>query len=115
MIKKLQDWIEGILEDDALPEEISSILFNVVENGKFKYLELKGFEGSIDLNKITYFPLEAQFFCCKDFLYVEDKLFLFRIKNSIEEAFSSVTLCFLLKNKKIYLRYNQQINYLFTV
>lgn len=115
MIKKLQDWIEGIFEDDAIPEEITTIVFNIVENGKFKYLELKGYEGCIDANKISFFPLEAQFFCCKDLLINEDNLFLYRIKTSIEEAFSSATLEYLLKNRKVYLKYNQNINYLFTV
>lgn len=115
MVDRLISWLEGLLEDDPIPNEIDIIVFNIRENGKYKYLELIGYEHCISENQIAYYPLEAQHFICKEIAKFDDEKFIFESKYLIEECFKSKILKFQLKNKKIYLKNNREINFLFKV
>lgn len=115
MVKQLEFWLEGIIEDDPIPEEIDILLFKVHKNGLYKYLELNGYEKEINNNSVTYYPLEAQFFNCKELAQLGDNLFYIRAKNIIEEAFSSSVLQQQLKGRKIFFQYGDRIDFLFRV
>ena len=115
MVEKLTFWLLSIFEDDPLPDEINVLLFNVKTNGKYKYLEVKGYENFICDNSNSFFPLEAQFFDCLELAKLDDKKFYLRSKYIIEEAFSNNELKYILKKIKIYIRMNNSLEYLFTV
>lgn len=115
MVKKLTYWLESIFEDDPLPPEIHILLFNTVCNGNYKYLTIKGYEKEINLNAITFMPLENQFFDCLELAKLHEEVFCYRAKVIIEEAFDSKTLQNELKNVKIYFAFNNRVEYLFSV
>lgn len=115
MVKQLEFWLEGIIEDDPIPDEIDIVLFKVNINGLYKYLELKGYEKEISNNTVPYNPLEAQFFNCKELASLSDKVFYIRAKNIIEEAFSSSVLQQQLKGRRVFFQYGDKIEFLFRV
>lgn len=115
MVDRFISWLEGILEDDPLPEEIDILVFNIRQNGKYKYIELIGYENHISENQIAYYPLEAQHFICNEMAKFDDEKFIFECKYLIEECFVSNILKYQLKNKKIYLKNNNKIDYLLKV
>lgn len=115
MVENFKLWLEGLLEDDPVPEEIDILLFNIKSNGEYKFIELIGYENQINSNAITYYPLESQFYWNHALAKQDNKTFIFEVKYIIEEAFASLILKTQLKNKKIYLKCNNEINYLFKV
>jgi len=66
-------WLKGLIEDDPIPFEIKSLVFFVNKNYEI------GFSGSEEENiKVVeyyfYFPLEAEYFYCKDlYKYIYSK------------------------------------------
>ena len=115
MVKKFTFWLEGLIEDDPLPAEITHILFNSRHNGNYKYIELLGYEKEINQNALAYYPLEAQLFFCNEIAKLNDNGFEYEVKYLIEECFSSRILKNQFKNKKIYFKYKEKINFLFKV
>lgn len=115
MVKLFTSWLEGVVEDDPLFEEIDIIVFNTRFNGKYKYLELKGYEKYIFDNAIAFSPLEAQFFDCADLSKMNESKFCFNAKYLIEESFSSDNLKREFNNRKIYFKYKQKLEYLFDI
>ena len=105
MINKLIFWLEGITEDTPLTDEIDIIVFKINVNGNYKFLELIGLEKQTNLNQMLFSPLEAQFFNIKQLFCKDENVFLYRIKNIIEEAFSSEILKQQFYKRKIYLLY----------
>ena len=114
MTQKLAFWLESIVEDDPLPDEVDVIVFKLNANGNYKYLELLGLENELNLNKETFRPLEAQFFDLKEILTKDERVFVYRLKTIIDEAFSSLVLKQQYKNRKIYL-YVNTFEFLFEV
>jgi len=106
MTDKLAFWLEGIVEDDPLPDEINIIVFKLNFNGNYKYLEVIGLENELNLNGETYRPLEAQFFSLKDIMQKKDATLIFLLKTAIDDAFSSPILKQQYKKRKIYLYIN---------
>lgn len=115
MVKLFTSWLEGLVEDAPLLEEIDIVVFNTRFNGEYKYLELKGYEKYISGNAITFSPLEAQFFNCAKLSKMKEFEFCFNAKYLIEEAFSSSLLKREFNNRKIYFKYKQKIEYLFDI
>ena len=115
MVKIFQDWLMQIVEDDPLPDEIDHVLFSIKQNGKYKFVYIKGYEKKIDVNAIAYFPLEAQFFKCRELAVLDENIIFERVKYLIDESFSSLILKQQIKNKKIYLEFKNNFEYLFKV
>lgn len=115
MVKKFTFWLESIVEDDPLPDEVDIIVFKVNSNGKYKYLEMLGMEKEVNLNKETFRPLEAQFFSLKPILNSNYEVFEYRIKSLIEDSFDSKIIKQQYKNKKIYLYFNDRLQFLFEI
>lgn len=115
MVKRFAFWLEGIVEDDPIPVEITHILFNTKQNGKYKYIELIGYENDINENDLTYFPLEAQFFFCNELAKLKENEFEYQCKYLIEESFDNIFLKKQFKNKKIYFKFKDKIQFLFKV
>lgn len=114
MIKAFTFWLEGLIEDDPLPDEIDVIVFKINFNGKYKYLSLLGLEKQPNFNQVPYMPLEAQGFIINDLLKASEKVLLYKIKELIDEAFSSQVLKQQFKNRKIYLFY-KTLEFLFKI
>ena len=115
MVNKFTFWLESIVEDDPLPDEINSILFKVDKNGGYKFIKLLGYSGVPNVNKIAYFPLEAQFFLDHTLAKQPTDKFLFNAKYIIEECFNSLILKKQFKGKKIYFQFNNVVEYLFKI
>lgn len=115
MLEKFIFWVESIFEDDPLPDEISIIVFNTIKNGKYKYLELRGYEKPLSFNNIFFRPLEAECFYCNDLARLKDDLFKVRVKWLIEECFVSKMLKYELKNVEIYFNFDENLEFLFVV
>ena len=115
MAIEFRHWLEGIFEDDPLPDEIKILLFNVCVNNVYRYVEVMGFEKEINFNSIVYYPLEAQFFWNHRLAKYNKEKFYFEIKYMIEEAFVSQNLKKELLNRKIYLKNYTEIEFLFKV
>ena len=62
MVNEFIFWLEGIVEDDPLPEEVNVIIFKTNFNGEYKYIELLGYEQEVNENSLSYRTLEMQFF-----------------------------------------------------
>ena len=114
MVKKFAFWLEGIVEDTPLPDEVDIIVFKVDSNGNYKYLQMLGFEKQIDLNKVNFRPLEAEFFNVMEFFTNNEKLFQYRIKNMIDDAFGGAAIKQQFIGRKIFL-YNKNVEFLFDV
>lgn len=114
MVVKFTSWLEGLIEDDPLPYEINIIVFNIRQNGRYRYLECIGYEQEINQNSVAYYPLEAQCFLCHELAKLDDRIW-FECEYIIEESFSSKILKQQFKNKKIYLKYKEKIKFLFKV
>ena len=114
MVSRFTFWLEGIVEDDPLPTEIKNIVFDVKHNGKYKYLEMQGFEKKISPNAIFYRPLEAEFFALKELSQDGENLFEYKVKTLIDEAFFSPILKQQFAGRKIYLL-NRNLQFLFIV
>lgn len=114
MIAKFAFWLESIVEDDPLPDEINIIVFKINSNGKYRCIELLGLENELNLNKVTFRPLEAQFFGINSFLNKPQNVFLYAVKDMIDEAFFSPILKQQYKGRKIYL-YDKDFEFLFEV
>jgi len=107
-------WLESIVEDDPLPEEIDVILFKTNFNGKYKYLELLGYQTQINENSLSYRTPEMQFFKSKELAKLNDITFYNRCKYLIEECFSSGILKQQFSGKKIYFHF-KNIEFLFKI
>lgn len=59
--EKLLYWIESILEDDPLPDEIKFVYFCIVMDKSSFHLEMRGSELK-NTKYFEYWPLEAQYF-----------------------------------------------------
>lgn len=114
MTQELAFWIEGIVEDDPLGDEIKNIVFNIIGNN-YKHLEMLGYEGEPCENALVYRPLEAQFFNCNKLLKFSDEIFFNKIEYYIQEAFGSDILKQQFKNRKIYLKFKNNLKLLFVV
>ena len=114
MIKKFSFWLESIVEDEPIPNEINIIVFKLNQNGKYYFLELFGLEKQLNINKMAYRPLEAQFFCLKDLFLTNNSVMLYKLKNLIDTAFENCFLKEQFKNKKIYFFY-KNFEFLFCV
>ena len=60
-------------------------------------------------------PLEAEYFNLLEFSKLGNKVFVYKVKNMIDEAFSSEDLKHQYRKRKIYLYYNNNLEYLFTI
>jgi len=114
MVNRFTFWLEGIVEDDPLPTEIKNIVFVVKHNGKYKYLEMQGYEKEISPNAIFYRPLEAEFFSLKELSLDGENLFEYKVKTLIDEAFFSPSLKQQFAGRKIYFL-NRNLQFLFIV
>lgn len=105
MIEDFISWLEGIVEDDPIPYEIKHICFIYTCYDKSFSLEVGGTELKPNLNNIfDYYPLEAQFFNCKQLNSIQNKEHYIKlIKYIIDESFSSDFLRQQYKSKHIYL------------
>lgn len=115
MIKAFAFWLESIVEDDPLPDEVENIMFLVKENGEFKYLEFRGYEKGLNINSIFFRPLEAEFFSIMGLYHKNQKVFLNRLKLIIDEVFFNEELKIQFKNRNIYLMQEDILEYLFTI
>lgn len=115
MVEQFVFWLLGIIEDDPLPDEVKCILFNTRINGNYKYIELKGYEKEPNINAVAFSPLEAQFFYSFTLAKMQNENFVYNAKYIINEAFSNKELKYIFKKCKIYFKYLNNINYLFTV
>ncbi|MBE7075275.1 MAG: hypothetical protein E7376_04785 [Clostridiales bacterium] len=115
MVKQFTFWLEGLVEDDPLPDEIKIIVFNIRINGVYKYIELIGYEKEININSNVYYPLEAQFFSNLSLAKSSFHAFYNTVKYLIDESFSSAILKQSFKNRKIYLKFQEKAELLFNV
>ena len=115
MVEKFVFWLSSIIEDDPIPSEIKNIVFNVVKNGEYKYLQLIGYEKYISNNSMCFMPLEAYYFDCKELAKLSDENFYLKSKYIIEEAFSNIILKNEFKNLNIYIKFNNKLELLFNV
>ena len=115
MIDKFIFWLEGIVEDDPLLDEVKNIVFWVCANGKYKYLELRGYEQPFTISSHFFRPLEAEFFDISKLFHSDSKVFSYRLKNMIEDAFFSNILKQQYHKRKIYLWYDNTLTFLFKV
>ncbi len=104
-----------MVEDTPIPEEVNCILFVVTANGEYKSVQMLGYEERVDLSKIAFNPLEAEFVFLHDFAKKESAQFEYNLKLLIEESFCANTLKKEFKNKKIYYMYKNKIMFLFKV
>ncbi|MBO7527398.1 MAG: hypothetical protein J6T74_05810 [Clostridia bacterium] len=115
MVEEFEFWINSIMQDYPPPEELNSMLFILKQQKSFAYLEISFYEGIPSFNKLAYRVLESEFFT-HDYLKVINKLVLLnRVKNMIEDVLTRNEFKIYLKNKKIYLLFNEKIEYLFTI
>lgn len=114
MVSQMTLWIEGIVEDDPLPDEVDVILFKTKFNGNYKFLEMLGFEKCVNENAFLYRTLEMQFFKSKELASLSDAVFYNRCKYLIDEAFSSEILQYAFKGRKIFFEF-KQLEFLFVV
>lgn len=114
MVSEISFWLESIVEDDPLPDEIELILFKTNFNGEYKYLELLGYEKEINENALPFRTLEMQFFKSKDLEKLKDITFYNRCKYLIEECFESEILKHEYRGRKIYF-YFKKLEFLFVV
>ena len=101
-------WINGILEDDPIPYEITSLVFFINKNFEI------GFSGSEseNINKVDYgfyFPLESEYFFSID-LYSYISLMKDKEKQSIE-LLKKILLK--LKNDNYFKKFNFFYGFLF--
>ncbi|MBE7082289.1 MAG: hypothetical protein E7378_01230 [Clostridiales bacterium] len=115
MVKQFTFWLEGIFEDDPLPDEIDTLVFNVRHNGAYKYVELKGYEKKFIANANFYYPLEAQFFGNKQLAKQSEGLFEYNVKLCIEECFASANLKQQCHNRNVYFSNGDKLEFLFKV
>jgi len=115
MVNSLKFWLASIIEDDPLPDEIKTIVFNVGDNGKFLTLSMFGYETILNINKMPYNPLEAQFFFDKNSSKLPIQKYLIRLKNSLDECFIDKQLYNGFYKRKIYIRYKGEETFLFEV
>ncbi len=113
MIDKFTFWLEGIVEDDPLLDEVKNIVFWVSTNGKYKYLELRGYEEPLTISSLFFRPLEAEFFDISKLFHSDSKVFSYRLKSMIEEAFLSGILKQQYHKRKIYLWHENSLTFLF--
>ena len=114
MVANFTSWLEKLFEDYPMPDEMQSILFET-HVGAYNYVELKAYEREPNINAICYYPIEAQFYHDNSLAKMNEKQFINRLYYLIEECFSNEFLNWHLKNKKIYLKYKNNIKYLFNV
>ena len=115
MVNKFIFWIKSILEEFPMPDEIKYVVFNVKFAGKYKFLELKGYEQYPNENDNCFIPLEAQFFNCKELAKMKEKQFIYNLKYLIEECFSDEFIAFVLKGRSIFLYFNNKLELLFKI
>lgn len=113
MVEKFIFWLKSVFEETPLPDEIKNIVFKVNHAGKFKFVELRGYEQYPNENADCYRPLEAQYLNLKELAKMEEKLFIYNLKNLIEECFSDKLISFILKGKNIFLNFNNKLELLF--
>lgn len=113
MVEKFIFWIRSIFEETPLPDEIKNVVFKVNYAGKYKFIELLGYEENSNLNINCYRPLEAQFFNCKELAIMEENAFIYNLKYLIEECFSDEFISFILKGKNVFLYFKNNFNFLF--
>lgn len=115
MIDTFIFWLNSIVEDSPIPDEVENIVFVVKENGDYRYLELRGYEETININSIFFRPLEAEFFTLTNLYHKGANVFIYKLKSMIDEAFFADGLKWQFKNRKIYLLYNDKLEYLFSI
>lgn len=113
MVKCFAFWLESIVEDDPLPDEITTIIFKVNQKNKFAFIEMLALEGKPNISSQVFCPLEAQFFNVSKIYSSNKDVFFLRIKTLIEDAFDNKNIKIQYKNKKIYLYYNNLATFLF--
>ena len=113
MVKKFIFWLNSIFEASPLPDEIKYIVFKVNFAGKFKFVEMFGYELFPNENLDCFRHLEAQYFNCTELAKMEDNKFLFNLKYLIEECLSDEVISFILKGKSIFLYFNNKLELLF--
>lgn len=114
MVKEFAFWLESIVEDDPLADEVDVIVFKVNQNGGYYYLEMFGFEKEPNFCKESFRPLEAQHFNITKLKNINETLFEFRIKTMIDEAFNSQILKREFFKRQIFLWFNK-LEFLFLV
>ena len=115
MVNKFIFWLKSIFENTPLPDEIKYIVFKVNFAGKFKFVELIGYEQYPNVNANCYLPLEAQYFNCTNLAKMEENLFVYNLKNIIEECCSDNFISFNLKGKTIFLLFKNKMELIFKV
>lgn len=113
MVEKFIFWLKSVFEEMPLPDEIKHIVFKVNYAGKFKFVELNGYEQYPNDNIDFFRPLEAQYFNCNELAKMEDNLFEYNLKYLIEECFSNKLIAFILKGRTIFLHFNNKLELLF--
>ena len=113
MVNKFIFWLECIFEETPLPDEIKNIVFKVNFSGKYKFVELNGYELYPYENADCFRPLEAQFFNCNELAKLDDDVFIYQIKYIVEECLIDENISFILKGKKVFLYFNNNLEFLF--
>lgn len=104
MIEDLRFWLEQIVEDDPIPYEIKHIIFYYVCDNAITLCMGGTEQKPTQNNMFDYFPLEAQYFNCKELNTIKDEDYFQRLlKSSLDECFSSGYLKNQFKDKKIYI------------
>ena len=113
MVERFIFWLKAINFFEPMPDEIKCLLFVVIKNGKYAYLELRGFEKIPGENDSYYRPQEAEFFYSKELTNIDERLLIHRVKYLISEAFSDEVIKQIYRKEKVYLKYDNIIEYLF--
>ncbi len=104
MTEDLKFWLEQIVEDDPIPYEIKYIIFSYTFDGVITLCMGGTEQKPTQNNMFDFFPLEAQFFDCKELARINDRSFFERLfENSLDECFCDKYLKNQFKGKKIYL------------
>lgn len=115
MVEQFIFWLIGLVEDDPIPDEIKCILFETKINGKYKYIQLKGYEDEPNVNSLAFCPLEAQWFNNITLAKMYKDNFIYNVKYIINESISNDSLKEIFMNKKIYFKYLNNMEFLFKV